>query len=256
VEDVDLQIIVPATSDEPLCDMLVAITKAIDERDSDLVAHGCLGGEHGYGGHWDSPVFTMRPFYWGDCDCGYEERSESWHAANPHAPDCWRSERDRRWAAYDAKVGWEAIERATFGDDRGFFSVFDAQTERNGPLTVTMFKPRADSAMEAWRKAHDRREAAHARIVVKLYDEFGLPRSRYQWHCSCGVDERAKAYFETEGHYATCALELPNFRHHASGMEVRWYKYIGRDMEAKNAPADLSAIFAECLADIAQSDSD
>jgi hypothetical protein len=69
-----------------------------------------------------------------------------------------------------------------------------------------------------------------------------------------GVDEEAKAYFATEGHYPTCSLELPNFRHHATGFEVRWYKYIGRDNETVNQPADLTPIFNDCLRDIRDSD--
>lgn len=48
----------------------------------------------------------------------------------------------------------------------------------------------------------------------------------------------------------TCCRVLPNFRHHATGLEVRWYKYIGRSMEVEGA-GDVAAILAECIADVA-----
>lgn len=251
--DVELQIIMPAKSSEPLCDMLVEITKAIDAFDEDRVAHGFLGGEHGYGGHWDSPVFTMRPFYWGDCDCGADVRGDAWHKANPHKRDCFISERDRRWAAYDEKVEWAKIEAAAYPGGNDFFAGWDNHVEQDGPFTFTMSTPRKDPAMLIYNAAYKKRDKAQERIIAKLYDDFGLPRSPYQWQCTCGVDELGKAYFATEGHYPTCALELPNFRHHASGFEARWYKYIGRDNETVNMPADLTAVFRDCLADIAAS---
>jgi hypothetical protein len=41
----------------------------------------------------------------------------------------------------------------------------------------------------------------------------------------------------------------PNFRHPPSGIEVRWYKYIGRGMSAdRGQPDDWAAIVAECIA--------
>jgi hypothetical protein len=43
--------------------------------------------------------------------------------------------------------------------------------------------------------------------------------------------------------------ELPNFRHIKSGLEIRWYKYIGRGMSvnAPVCPKCFIDIFAECL---------
>lgn len=49
----------------------------------------------------------------------------------------------------------------------------------------------------------------------------------------------------------TCCTVLPNFRHHATGLEVRWYKYIGRSMEVTGCEApDVPALLAECIADV------
>jgi len=124
----DIQIILPKRADptKALDHALVTLTEAIHQTDPDLVAHGVLGGAFGYGAHYENDVFAMRPQYWGDCDCGDDER-----------------------------------------------------------------------------------------------------------------------------HKPTCSLELPNFLHKQSGLEVRWYKWIGRDMEAKIPEgADLQTIFSECLASL------
>jgi hypothetical protein len=48
----------------------------------------------------------------------------------------------------------------------------------------------------------------------------------------------------------TCIKVRPNFRHKPSGLTVRWYKYIGRDMEVEGS-GDVAAILAECIADVA-----
>lgn len=127
-----VRIILPAVSKDAISGMLRELTKAIDAHDPDKVAHGLLGGSDGYGAEWDNAVFTMRPYYWGDCDCGAEEND------TPHLP--------------------------------------------------------------------------------------------------------------------TCALELPNFLHKRTGLEVRWYKYIGRGMEMKGKKPNagtLATILTECIGSLA-----
>lgn len=67
-------------------------------------------------------------------------------------------------------------------------------------------------------------------------------------HCSCRESESGWS----QDHVSDCALaaNLPNFRHKASGLEVRWYKWIGRDMEISNEKltgAEWSKILLECF---------
>lgn len=202
----EVQIITPPTAETPLDDMLVEITRAISQKDPDRVAHGFLGGEFGYGAAYENDVFVMRPYYWGDCDCGYEERADKFWSKNKHSEDCYTSELRREEKAagihhtQESKMSYEAKEK----------------------IRRKIYK--------ALCKKHNRTYPAGCAV-----------------HCTCGIDEKAKAYFEVNGHKPTCALELPNFLHRASGLEVRWYKWIGRSMEAKNLPVSLSAIFKECL---------
>lgn len=88
-----IELIFPPRADEAdrLCHGLVTLTQAISQIDASLAAHGFLGGEFGYGAHYENEVFSMRPYYWGDCDCGAEQRSETWFNANPHANGCYQS---------------------------------------------------------------------------------------------------------------------------------------------------------------------
>lgn len=139
-------LVFPEMSEDAISDGLRALTKQIGAKSPDVVAHGFLGGEHGYGAHFEDDVFVMRPYYWGECDCGADEREDAFWMENAHSDDCYQTER----------------------------------------------------------------------------------------------------YFSTEGHYPICALELPNFRHKASSVEVRWYKYIGRGMEVAGE-GDMVEILRECF---------
>lgn len=247
----ELEIVLPERANEtdPLEFGLLALTEAISKIDEAAVAHGVLGGEFGYGAKWENEVFEMRPFYWGDCDCRADERSEVWHKANPHADDCFQTELHRRFAEYDEQSGWNALEAA--GRDPG---MMEARTEKTpfGTIHMTLRTEAGEQHHRLWSAAYDKKNKTHAKLTSQLYDEYKLPRSRYQWHCTCGVDERAAEYFKTESHYAECAIELPNFRHKSSNLEVRWYKWIGRDMKVnqKFGPKKLRAIFAECAASL------
>lgn len=92
----NLEIILPATSEEPLADILRAITEAIVKQDNDKWVGGFFGGSYGYGAPWDSDVFQMHPFCWCDADdcpwCGYQVDDRPTpqalaHGALPDEPD-------------------------------------------------------------------------------------------------------------------------------------------------------------------------
>lgn len=208
----EIEFILPAVSEEPLADMLRALTAAIDSIDSDKVAHGFLGRAHGYGATWDNDVFTMRPFYWGDCDCGADEREEAWSAENKHSADCYQSDlRAALLAAGGVATRWGWVE---------------------APNGV---------GYDAWCVVQD---AAYKATTRK----HGKPMAGCAVHCTCGHQD---AFVAADVHHRdTCAIVLPNFVHKRTGMTVEWYKYIGRGMEATNAPTDLTAIFNECVASL------
>lgn len=217
---INLEIIQPnlADGDDPLDGGLVALTEAISKLNEDAVAHGFLGGEFGYGARWDNDVFTMRPYYWGDCDCGYEGREAAFDEADPgHSADCYQTQLQERRRA--AGLSWHTSKPYEHHD--GTLSEHDDGLGR---------------------------EAAK-RIYVELCEKHGLTYpSGCAVHCTCGCSDRWSEWAKENGHRPTCSLELPNFLHKRTGFEVRWYKWIGRGMEIKNAEgANIAAIIGECF---------
>lgn len=65
-------------------------------------------------------------------------------------------------------------------------------------------------------------------------DVFAL-RPDYQG-CSCPLGNDG---WEVHAEDCRFMLQLPNFKHKASGLEVNWYKWIGRDMEISNPDLTL-----------------
>lgn len=86
--------------------------------------------------------------------------------------------------------------------------------------------------------------------AAKLAEERGLPMQGCAIHCDCSYKAlETEFYAEHPSHESGCKIEEPNFVHYASNFEVRWYKYIGRDMEVNR---DLTSkqwndILEECL---------
>lgn len=84
-----LTIILPGRDEGALSDMLVRITKEIDDREFGGPNGYGLGGAYGYGADYDSPVFMMHRYCWcgsqacawcAGCECS---GTEAWKE-----PDC------------------------------------------------------------------------------------------------------------------------------------------------------------------------
>jgi len=77
----DINIYLPPVADEieQLYFGLITLTEAIAQIANDSVAHGCLGGEFGYGAKYENDVFMMHPYCW--CD------SEECEWCNGEAPN-------------------------------------------------------------------------------------------------------------------------------------------------------------------------
>lgn len=162
---------------------------------------------------FENEVFAINPYYWGDCDCGFDEREAAWCENNPHTGDCYQLRvREQQIAA-----GW-----TTAGEG------------------MPMEAPKGMS--------YDVREKILQEIRHTLCDELGLPRFGCAVHCTC---DRMESYekFKSQGlHLSTCGYERPNFIHKSSGSRIDWYKSVGHDLKvhfAKNyAPED---VFADCV---------
>jgi len=68
------------------------------------------------------------------------------------------------------------------------------------------------------------------KMVLRLGESFGLQKAN-QWDCTCGVDQKRRAWFDEHPHDFRCPIVLPQFWYKPTNLKVDWYKYIGRDME-------------------------
>jgi hypothetical protein len=156
---------------------------------------------------FENDVFAVRRYWWGDCECGWEEfsggKKESWHKENCHAPNCYKS-----------LVKKDLIERG-WAEDR--FGVLENQREKDT------------------RKSHSEKDS----IEKKWCRRLGLTYpDGCAVHCTCDYDDKwgkfvAEVVSEfgggDEGHKKTCPIVLPNFLYKPTGFEIRWYKYPLRD---------------------------
>ncbi len=258
----EIQIIVPerAKNIDPLGSGLIVLTEALSRHVE--VTRGFLGGEFGYGAKYENDVFSMCPDYQdAECDCGFNQQADAWHEANTHEASCYQVILRGREAKWDEESGYAAVENESacdvfILDGERFHGTSEEAWQkhfREGGTFESRRSEKAESAFQVWKRLHDMREKAREAAARQLHKEMDLDwGTGFGWgcRCTCGVDERAKKYFEEHDHSATCALAIPNFRHKATGFEVRWYKWIGRDMETNGVAVDLSKIFNDCLASL------
>jgi hypothetical protein len=200
---------------DALADALVTLTEHICNKDPDREVGGFLGGRFGYGAEWDSAVFEMFPDGDYDCDCGFDEKDWQWSKDNKHTEDCYQSE-------------YRRLAIAAGADEEGGY----------------IGRPKHRS-WEHWRKTEDG-------IYRDLCNKHGFDfkAGGYAGHCTCYHDKAYAEWCKDNKHAPRCVVVRPNFRHKPSGLTVRWYKYIGRDMEVEGS-GDVAAILAECIADVA-----
>jgi len=74
---------------------------------------------------------------------------------------------------------------------------------------------------------HNARETITRALCAEMHPSY--PAGSFV-HCTCTHDNDYRVWREANNHDARCCVARPNFAHFASGLEVRWYKYIGRSM--------------------------
>lgn len=168
---------------------LLAIAEAVDP---DPEGFAC------YASHYENEVFVLRPYYWGDCECGFDERICDWEAAHPHEESCWMHKHGSLYNEIEDETQLLAAAKALGWP----FDTIDG-------------------------------------IAV---------------YCDCGVDEAYSGWLAQNSHAPTCLEGLPNFAHKSSGLEICWYKYIGRGMSANQAlsPQDWTTVLADCLGSLTE----
>ncbi|MDO1560378.1 hypothetical protein Q0812_13165 [Brevundimonas sp. 2R-24] len=211
----EITTVLPERALDALADGLVRITAAIDEIAPARVAHGFLGGEHGYGGHWNSDVFMMRPFCWCERDecpwcmgCNCPPESTHFYVDGVEVSSC-------EWGDFFDR---ETYQKLSGGAIKSFADSLGEGAKRY--YTHDQWMRAADVANSRRSETHD---PVCAYCVGGLHDDVGFAPGK----------------------------GAPNFWHKPTGLRVWWYKYIGRSQEAL-APkgVKVEAIISECLADI------
>lgn len=202
-----------------------------------------------YGVAFENEVFHVFPYYWGDCDCGYDERFETafaqWSKTNCHAVDCYQSELRTRLAAYDAEIGYKPFE--------SFSDAFDI-TEV--PLTMGGVAVGTTLSMEPKpmdRSLYDKHQKYEAQLMTELCKRHNLSRKfGAAVHCTCGYDEKYSQWAALDGHSPMCSLVRPNFFFRPKSFTLNWYKYPLRDayMNQRTSLADFRAMVDECIASL------
>jgi hypothetical protein len=228
------QIILPQRADKKneLDFLLISLVEAINRINPEVVAHGILGGEHGYGADYENDVFVMRPYvYDAECSCGFNERAEAWHEAHPHSPKCYSTE----------------VNSIDFYDHEYQRNRNEAIDRRNALPWLSKEVNEIQKEVIYWDDKHREWKESVLKDLCKKHnipwnDGYGC-----MIHCDCGKALLEEKYFRENDHLSECELCLPNFLHKKSGYRVEWYKWIGRDMKVFNPQnVNISDIFAEC----------
>lgn len=212
----EIRVVLPPISEDAISESLRDLTQILEEHTGTDNVQGFLGGRHGYGVEFTNDVFEMHPFWWGDCTCGYEDIEYKFYKSISHEDHCYQTEIKERLEAEGFKLnadGWLEDE----GD-------FDLDTSE---------------------KYHVRK----SEISTEVAKKYGLSDIGLYIHCTCTYKEKESAWYAENDHKKDCRIAIPNFRHFASGLEISWYKYIGRSMEI-NKDVNLqewTTIFVDCI---------
>ena len=212
-----IRFIGPGRDEDALSIGLRMLTHQLMLKTSDDGGFG-FGGRYGYGVDFENDIFEMhydRQDY--DCTCGASEPK--------HGVSCDQVTQRRAWL--DARMEF-ATDRKT-----------DEEREAEIAASVARGMPRNMAILGA----------CVSPMHFERFEEY--ERLHPFPACSCGV---LKNWKESETHARDCQrsiAERPNFTHKPSGLEICWYKYIGRDNEINNKSltgVEWGDILASCLA--------
>ena len=146
----------------------------------------------GYQPTFDSPTFSLAPYWWGDCTCGWDCHDDGHSRSNAvkHAPNCYRHEYGR-------------LEEES--------NPHESHERRMEKLKPIYKKFGWDTESENWW------HGCALRCSCDFDRRFDAVMTEYA------------AEFGHEGHKPDCKLVVPNFFHKPSGYVLKWYKYPLRD---------------------------
>lgn len=165
-------------------------------------------------GIFENAVFRVQPYYWGECECGFDELDWNWSNEHNHSEECYQSELRREMLAAGGRASnYGGVER---------------------PSTLTY---------NQWDKIKDE-------IYDRLCANHGLGRFGCAVHCTCSHDSDYRHWREENEHAPSCRIVTANFTHKPSGFTVKWYKYPLRDSYSSEPLTHklMRSMWADCIA--------
>jgi hypothetical protein len=230
-----IQFMCPAAENDALSVALRILTHQLQLK-TGKDGGGGFGGQFGYGLDFENDVFLMTPDYQDvECACGHGAEIDAWHQANPHAPDCYQTK------VYDGRL-----------DDQTLEAEWEAALSERSRHEWN--SPQYAMAQKRVVAASDARDKHRVSVLRSLCREHHIPWNggkASMVHCTCAHDAAATLWSAAHEHAERCPVVIPNFWHKETSLKVRWYKYIGRDMEASAGTTEsLHTVLADCLASI------
>jgi len=178
---------------------LYDLSRTLGERDPEAQHHG--GDGFGYGQDFKNDVFEMWPYWWGDCDCGFDETEYQWGQNDPgHTAECWHTrwhnEHDR---LHELKLGWD--EQQHLMDEWEVTNGWDGR-----PGVAVYCDCGAFERYHEWRMAHD-----HKPTCSEVRPNFKCGDVEVRWYKYIGRGmsvNRELSRAEWRDIFARCAASL------------------------------------------------
>jgi hypothetical protein len=180
-----------------------------------------------------------------DCSCIYASKEEKWLAKNPHSKSCFVLDAGRAVAKVERQNPLPEFSLITAVDDHDVASFVQFWQGGAGPTKEQVAAKKArerrrEKDRKAWSAARRVQEEAVKATVLALAARHNVAIDKryadweWKYKCNCGQAKRRREWERQHTHIKPCPvwwMGQPNFLHKPTGIEIRWYKYIGRDMK-------------------------
>lgn len=192
-----------------------------------------------YGVEFENNIFSVFPYYDGDCTCGYDEKYYQWEAENEHRATCYQVALEsamREWLKEHPEPRAQMYNAAVGEIESG--------------VTFISFKPARRSSAKMWREWYSKKRKFENKTYDSLCAKFGVGRERgAMGHCTCDYKDRWHKFLKENSHDKNCPVVKPNFLFKPTGFSIKWYKYPLRDsyMSQFITLGEFRKIISECV---------
>jgi len=196
-----------------------------------------------YGIEFENKTFSVFPYYWGECTCGYEQKEYKWNEKNNHEDHCYQTAlktEQNDWLVQNPEPTAELLK------------VKKKKIEHRITM-ISISGADKSSQKSEWLKWFHRREKKWEKIYTKLCAEYKLDRKfGCAVHCTCNYTQRWDRFRAENNHDENCPIVKPNFLFKPTGFKIQWYKYPLRDSYMNiNIPLGVfRKIIDECIASL------